>query len=179
MKFSTQHTLSVLFSLIGSVHGRLNERRQSAEEEFHVIIGMKNESNGLKIVSKLSRLIRPRFKRINAVSAVVSQWEWDQLKRNPNILYVQEDGMIYPNGEAMLYGLDMVQAASSLIPSNSATSTAACNDPKSFKIGVSFGATSQIDTCKLFHAKKSHKLCDVCFDTDYRFRTSSVRKNEK
>lgn len=134
--------LLVLFGLVGSTRGRLNERRQeeavSQEEEFHVIIGLKGDDDGLAgIVSSLSKLIRPRFKRANALSAIVTKSELEALLNDSDILYVEEDVIVYPDSESKLYGLDMVQGESTLIPSNSATSSAACNDPNSFKIGVS------------------------------------------
>jgi hypothetical protein len=134
-------TLLVLLGLVRSVNGRLNTNRQEQEEEFHVIIGMKDEY-GLGIVSRLSQLMRTRFKRVNAVSAIVTQSQMDALMSDPGILYVEEDGVVYPDGEAVLYGLQMVQAYSSVVPTKNVTSTAACNDPASFKIAVSTAGQS-------------------------------------
>lgn len=136
------------------------------EEEFHVIIGIKEEYRGLGILLRLSRRIRPRFRRANALSAIVKKSELERLMSDPDISYVEEDAMVYPddnNGnnilmkfEAILYGVSMVQGGvqESIVPitptATDATATsdrsgdsttmrhaaAACSNPDSFKIGV-------------------------------------------
>lgn len=121
-------------SLLCSIHGRLSEPRRD-EEEIHVFIEPKNEK-GLGLISKLASLVRPRFKRLNTVKAVVTRARLEELQNDPDILYVEEDGWAYEDGEAELYGLEMVQADSPLIPTANVASSAACNDPNSFKIGI-------------------------------------------
>lgn len=123
----------VIFSLLCSVHCRLYEPRRD-DEEIHVFVAPKN-SQGLGIISKVANLIRPRFKKIDTIKAIVTRAKFEELQNDPDILYVEEDGWAYEDGEAALYGLEMVQADSPLIPKD-IPATAACNDPNSFKIGV-------------------------------------------
>ena len=124
--------------LVRPNQGGLEKHRQEqvVVDEVNVIIGFKND-NGLQVISSLAKLIQNRFQRVNAVSAIVSRSVYNLLKDNEHILYVEEDYVVYPYAEANLYGLKMVQAESSAISSNNVTSTAACSDPNSFKIGVS------------------------------------------
>ena len=113
--------------------------RKDQEELVPVIIGVNDGSDGVleKLFPRLSTLVRQKFKRINAWSAFVSQDELNELKEDPNILYVEEDPMVYPDSdEAPLYGLQMVQAFASTVLKQNYNVTAACNDPKSFKIGI-------------------------------------------
>jgi hypothetical protein len=147
---------------IGSDHGHVNEHRQEqqVDEEVHVIIGMKNE-HGLKIVSRLAKRIKTRYKRVNAMSAVIPRSAYNALQNNANILYVEEDSIVYPNAEADLYGLDMVEAASPKIPTKNVTSTAACNDPNSFKIGVSAARDSILTLKPLFVKRPNISLAFV------------------
>ena len=131
-------------------HGKVNSLRRrlhslrgrkNQEEFYPVIIGVHDGSDELleNIFSRLSTFVRPKFKRINALSALVSQDELYELRQDPNIMYIEDDPMVYPDsGEATLYGLQMVQAFVP-IPSKqnfTGTSTAACNNPNSFKIGI-------------------------------------------
>jgi hypothetical protein len=124
----------IFVSLLCSVHSHLRETRRD-QEEVHVFIAPKNE-NGLGVISKAAKLIRPKFKKVDTIKAIVTRAKLEELQNDPDILYVEEDGWVYEDGEADLYGLEMVQADSPLIPTDIASS-AACNDPNSFKIGVS------------------------------------------
>lgn len=131
-------------------NGKVNSRRRrlrplrgrkNEEKLFPVIIGVNDGSDGVleNILSRLFTFARPKFKRINALSALVSQDELDELKRDPNIAYIEDDPMVYPDsGEAALYGLQMVQAYAPFTGTSkqNLTVTAACNNPSSFKIGV-------------------------------------------
>jgi 5S rRNA maturation endonuclease (ribonuclease M5) len=124
-----------------TVHQQLRLEEIELELEYYpVIIGVNNDNDGTIIqsmISRLAKVVRRKFKRINAFSAVVTRSELNELKENPNILYIEEDTMVYPNSdEATLYGLQMVQAFAPIISKQNLTSTAACNDPKSFKIGI-------------------------------------------
>ena len=113
--------------------------RKNQDELFPVIIGVNDGSDGVleNIFSRFSTFVRPRFKRINALSALVSQDELYELQQDPDILYIEDDPMVYPDsGEATLYGLRMVQAFAPIISKQNFTGTAACNDPNSFKIGI-------------------------------------------
>ena len=113
--------------------------RLDEEELFPVIIGVNDGSDGVleNIFSRFSTFVRPKFKRIHAISALVSRDELDELKQDPNILYIEEDPMVYPDStEASLYGLQMVQAYAPIPSKQNVTMTAACNNPESFKIGI-------------------------------------------
>jgi hypothetical protein len=113
--------------------------RKSQMELYPVIIGVKDGSDGVleNIFSRLSSLVRPKFKRINALSALLSREELDELKQDANVLYIEDDPMVYPDsGEASLYGLQMVQALAPIVSKQNITVTAACNNPSSFKIGI-------------------------------------------
>jgi len=125
----------VLLSFLCPVHCRLSEPRRD-QEEIHVFIAPKNE-NGLGVISRLAKLIRPKFKRVNTIKAIVTRDKLEELQNDPDILYVEEDGWVFEDGEVDLYGLEMVQADSPLIATKNVPATAACNDPNSFKIGVS------------------------------------------
>jgi hypothetical protein len=159
------HGWLLLLNFIPSIHGRINSlqrqedndtilvqpessgihatrRQQNSNEDEYVpvIIGFNKDSDGIldDIITGLSQLIRQRFKRIDAISAMVTRSELFDLQQNPNILYIEEDVMVYPDSsaEATSYGLRMVQAFTPVIPYLNISSSAACNDPSSFKIGI-------------------------------------------
>jgi Peptidase inhibitor I9 len=143
-------------------HVRQRQRRTESdneEETFPVLIGLRraySRSSRLSVILRFSsRFPHRRFKRINVVSGHVTQAERDRLSNHPDIVYIEDDAVVYPNyveeqvtsasststADALLYGVSMVQGDSMIIPSvaeSTATtgSTAACNDPNSFKIGV-------------------------------------------
>jgi Peptidase inhibitor I9 len=144
-------------------HVRQRQRRRTEsdneEETFPVLIGLRraySRSSRLSVILRFSsRFPHRRFKRINVVSGHVTQAERDRLSNHPDIVYIEDDAVVYPNyveeqvtsasststADALLYGVSMVQGDSAIIPSvaeSTATtgSTAACNDPNSFKIGV-------------------------------------------
>jgi hypothetical protein len=128
---------------VSAVNDRISSfRRQvEVEEEYvPVIIGFANDNDEIRdnIVSRLSQFVKRRFQRINAISALVTKAELLDLKQNPNVLYVDDDVLVYSDesgkSEPLLYGLEMVQAFNTAIPSFN--SSAACNDPNSFKVGI-------------------------------------------
>lgn len=122
--------------------GRISHNgRRNDEELISVIVGM-SSSGRPKLLSRFAELLRPGkvFHRINAMSLDVTWSELETLKSDSDVLYVEEDAFVYPDAEALLYGQEMIQAQSPLLQSRNITvpSTAACNDPGSFKIGVRF-----------------------------------------
>jgi hypothetical protein len=116
------------------IHGRNTE-----QDFFPVIIGVNDGSDGVleSMFPRLSSFVRPKFKRINAISALLSREELYALEQDPNIMYIEDDPIVYPDSsEAALYGLRMVQAFAPIISKQNFTGTAACNNPSSFKIGI-------------------------------------------
>lgn len=107
------------------------------DEEVRVIIGYRNDTiKRDRLISKILSKIQSQFDSADAFAAVMKRSDLLALKNDPDIDYIEEDVMVYPDGETKLYGLDMVQATSLLIPAVPGA-TSACNDPSSFKIGVS------------------------------------------
>jgi hypothetical protein len=106
-------------------------------DDVNVIIGYKNGSTGLGSIASFTKKLNPKFKSISAVPAVVSKARLAELQSDPSVLYVEEDAWVYPNGEAIPFGLDMVQAESTIIPKSVVSgSSNACSSPSSFKIGI-------------------------------------------
>ena len=118
---------------------RLSRERNIQGDLVPVIIGIDDSSDGVldKIYSRLTTFVRPKFNRINALSALVSRDELYELEQDPNVQYIEDDPMVYPDSsETTLYGLRMVQAFAPIISKKNFTGTAACNNPNSFKIGI-------------------------------------------
>jgi hypothetical protein len=115
-------------------------RFQEEEEYIPVIIGFAPDGDGIRdiIVNRLSQFVKRRFQRFNAISALVKKSQLLDLQQNPDILYIDEDVLVYSDesddGEPLLYGLEMIQAFNPFIPSFN--SSAACNDLNSFKVGI-------------------------------------------
>jgi Peptidase inhibitor I9 len=154
-----------------ATHVRRQQRRRRTESDndglgdseervFPVLIGLRRvygRSSRLSVILRFSsKFPHRRFKRINVVSGHVTQSERDRLANHPDVVYIEDDALVYPSyverqvtstssttpsADALLYGISMVQGDSLIIPSVSESSTAtfaaACNDPNSFKIGVS------------------------------------------
>jgi hypothetical protein len=105
-------------------------------EEVNVIVGVKN-GFGVASVSKRAREFHTtKLKKIDAVSAKMKKSEIAALKQDPDIDFVEMDSMYYPDGEAVLYGTEMIQAFSPQIPKISDSVIGSCSDPSSFKIGI-------------------------------------------
>jgi Peptidase inhibitor I9 len=135
--------IGIFILLCGETFGRISHHTRRNEEEddrISVIVGMKTDDRA-RLVSRIAeRIIRPGklFKRISAMSIEVTRSELESLRQDPDVLYVEEDGMVYPDAEAVDYGQTMIQAQSDVF--NAAKlivpSSAACNNPASFKVGV-------------------------------------------
>lgn len=128
------------FFLYDLTLARISHRsRRNEEDPISVIIGMKAEDRQ-RLVSKIADRLRPGrvFKRINAMSIDVTPSELEVLRQDPDVLYVEEDALVYPDAEAILYGQEMIQAQIDVLYGANLTVplSAACNNPKSFKIGV-------------------------------------------
>jgi hypothetical protein len=130
------------------------------EQVFPVLIGLRraySRSSRLSVILRFSsKFPHRRFRRINVVSGSVTQAERDRLANHPDVVYIEDDALVYPSyvehqvtstsmtsttptADALLYGISMVQGDSTVIPSTAESSTAtsaACNNPNSFKIGV-------------------------------------------
>jgi hypothetical protein len=130
------------------------------EQVFPVLIGLRraySRSSRLSVILRFSsKFPHRRFRRINVVSGSVTQAERDRLANHPDVVYIEDDALVYPSyveqqvtststssttptADALLYGISMVQGDSTIIPSvteSTAATSAACNDPNSFKIGV-------------------------------------------
>jgi hypothetical protein len=94
--------------------------------------------------------LRSRYRLSDSISATIKKSQIESMmKDNPNIEYIEIDPIVHPDGETLLYGMDMIQAGSLLSIPNTInnTFTSSCNDPNSFKIGVS---TKQRTTLILF-----------------------------
>jgi len=107
-----------------------------ADEEVSVIIGVRNGSGFASVSNRTSAFHTTKLKKIGAISAKVKKSELEALYNDPNIAFVERDGKYYPSGEAVLYGLEMIQAFSPLIPKTSDSVSSSCSDPNSFKIGI-------------------------------------------
>jgi hypothetical protein len=105
------------------------------DDDVHVIIGMKTD-NAYPVVSNKAKRVSPPLKRVSAVAAVVPRSKLQELQDDPDVDYVEVDGMAYEldTGSTELYGLQMIQAESPLISTPNISS--ACNDPSSMKIGI-------------------------------------------
>lgn len=105
-------------------------------EEVKVIIGVKNDSGVASISQRANEYQTTKLKKIGAVSAKVKKSQLGALKADPNIEFVEPDSMYYPDGEAVLYGMEMVQAFTPTIPKILDSVPSSCSDPDSFKIGI-------------------------------------------
>jgi hypothetical protein len=82
--------------------------------------------------------LKLRYRLSDSVSAIVKLSQIDEIKADPNIQYVEIDPIVYPSGESLLYGLEMIQFDDFSIPAADIQKmTSSCSDPNSFKIGVS------------------------------------------
>jgi len=107
-----------------------------ANEEVKVIIGVKNDSGVASVSQHANEYHTTKLKKIGAVSAKVKKSQLGALKDDPNIEFVETDGMYYPDGEAVLYGMEMIQAFTPAIPKILDSVSSSCSDPGSFKIGI-------------------------------------------
>lgn len=84
------------------------------------------------------------FQKLQSISTVVTRQELQELQDDPKVLEMEEDVLVFPDfdtEDATLFSMPMIQAESQLFSKSAAASTnvprtAACNDPRSFKIGV-------------------------------------------
>lgn len=106
------------------------------EEHVNVLVGVKNDDGETKVSNKAKQFRNKLKKRINVVSAKVKKSELAELRDDPDIDFVELDALYYPDSEAILYGLEMIQALSPVLPKYSDSVSASCNDPDSFKIGI-------------------------------------------
>lgn len=107
-----------------------------ADEEVDVIIGVKNDLGAATVSQRAREFHTNKLKKIGAISAKVNRSELAALYEDPDIEFVERDGIYYPDGEAVLYGLEMVQAMTPLIPKTTSNVSSSCRDPNSFKIGI-------------------------------------------
>ena len=127
-----QQLLQAVRSRISMLRGQVQE-----EEQLPVIIGFAPGNDELRDNIESRHVVRKKFQRINALSALISRTELLDLQQNPDVLYVDQDVMVYPDeedDEPILYGLNMVQAFDPVIPAFNIS--AACSDPNSFKVGI-------------------------------------------
>ena len=105
-------------------------------DEVKVIVGVKNEAGMASVSKRAKEYHTTKLKKIDAVSAKMKKSELNALIQDPGIDFVEMDSMYYPDGEAVLYGMEMIQAFTPQIPKISDSVIASCSDPNSFKIGI-------------------------------------------
>lgn len=108
-------------------------------DEVHVFIGYKNSTKRKRFIRNIITRIRlrKRFRSINAISAIMKRSDILELQFNdPDIDYIEEDEIIYEDGETKIDVIDLIQTSPAFIPA-APGATSACNDPNSMKIGVS------------------------------------------
>jgi hypothetical protein len=145
MKLRIQLVQWISFSILATqLHARINENlsrkiSENEDDEINVFVRFKNETKTGGIFQKIFSRIKLRFATANVMSAVVRRSEFSSLQNDPDIDFIEEDFLVYPDAEVGLYGLKMIQATSrfSTVSINTANSTSACNNASSFKIGVS------------------------------------------
>lgn len=128
-----------LLSVVSS--RRLNEgsgrENNSNDEGLHLIVRTRSNAVGDQL-RNWSKSVRT-FKRIHSVSAVITKENLEELLLDPDVLHIEEDGLVFPDAEdATLYSMHMIQTDNVVPKMNTSMSTSsACSDPDSFKIGVS------------------------------------------
>jgi hypothetical protein len=155
----TKWGVGIAILLCSGAFGRISHHRSRRNEEqeedlISVIVGMKDDDRP-RLVSRIAERIRPGklFKRISAMSMEVTLSELEVLRQDPDVLYVELDGIVLPDAEVMDYGQSLIQARSAAFHAANLTvpSSAACNNPKSFKIGVRLlSCPSTLFTCHAF-----------------------------
>jgi serine protease len=102
-----------------------------------VLVGFKND-NGRSVVKKTSSRWFKELKNIKASSMFMPCASVEELRSNPDIDYVEEDGLVASDAETVPFGISMVLGDSSIIPApkTRASASSACNDPNSFKVAI-------------------------------------------
>jgi hypothetical protein len=135
----------LLFVAIIQIDARLNEKEPRElvlddDDDIFVFISFKNETRRGGIFSRFFSKIRSKFAASRVMSAVVKRSEFSLLQNDPDIDFIEEDVMVYPDSEVDLYGLKMVQATSQLFKPGSLSNlsaTSSCSKSTSMKVGVS------------------------------------------
>ena len=102
-----------------------------------VLIGYKSSSSKLKLSTRLQDRIQhsPCLSRVNAAKAQLNKTEVEELAAlDDDILYIEEDSLVFPLAEIIPYGIGAVQATAADPPESNRVS--ACNNPNSFKVGI-------------------------------------------
>jgi hypothetical protein len=137
--------LSLLLTLFGCANARLGDRPTVEDERerehlnsdtfVQVLVGFKN-NNGRSAAKRLSPKWTKEMKNIRVASMLIPRASLNALRNNPNIAYVEEDGLMEPDGESVPPAITKSLGDSSVIPAVSSTATSACNDPNSFKVAI-------------------------------------------
>lgn len=137
MKILHAHFLVAALLSACPVHGRrLTEPAPTDDPEIPVLIQMRDTVVSADDTYNLLSTYTTQQKAFqyipSTVRAKIKTSRLDQLRQDPNILAVEHDTIWYPSD---LYGMKMVQAYSTSVPSSSG-GTASCRDPDVIKIGV-------------------------------------------
>lgn len=125
--------------------GYANRFRQAQEEPVFtadedevvgVIVRVKNSAGADSLSSMANEVDSTKLNQIDRIVARIKRSEIAALEEDPDIDAVEADGFYYPDSEAILYGLEMIQALSPVIPKISDDVPAACSSAESFKIGI-------------------------------------------
>lgn len=102
----TALALLMVFGLAGPTFA------QEPPEMVRVIIGFKHQPTGAEwsLVRSAGGSINYDFDIINAYSATVPQWAISRLQANPNVAYVEIDGIVHAIGEVLPWGVDRIDA---------------------------------------------------------------------
>lgn len=118
---------------------RLEVDAQS-DDSAYLFVGYKSIEDKGAILQHDQLVCRHEFDKVGALAVMVSKNKVQELKADPHVAYVEEDQIMYPDGEIVPYGISMTQMDSKKILRNtklsSNGSTFTCSDSQSFKIGI-------------------------------------------
>lgn len=132
-------------ALVASAQARLRGLTTNSvvDEEINVIIKYKNNKGADMLESTLKGKRKKKMKKVHAVATKVTRSQLEDLQNDPDIEYVEEDAMLYPDqvstvqaDDPALYGLRQVQGGNFSQIDIKISSSAACSNPDTIRIGV-------------------------------------------
>jgi hypothetical protein len=135
--------LSLLFTLVGCADARLGDQPTVEDERelinsdtfVQVLVGFKN-NNGRSAAKRLSPKWTKEMKNIRVASMLIPRASLNALRNNPNIAYLEEDGLMDPDSESVPPAITKSLGDSSVFPAISSMASSACNDPNTFKVAI-------------------------------------------
>ena len=96
---------------------------------------LQEQQRPFETVKRLGSKWTKEMKNIRVASMLIPRASLNALRNNPNIAYVEEDGLVEPDGEsvppAITKSLGDISSVFPAVPS-----AASCNDPNSFKVAI-------------------------------------------